>query len=319
MKELGLFGITMPEEFGGNPLDVVSFALVFEEISRGWMGIAGILGSHSLACAMIARHGTDEQKHDVPPRAGHRGAADRHRADRTRRGHRPAGHPHDRAWRDGDHYVVTGTKTWITNARHADPLPVLVKTDPDADPRHRGMRILLVDAGSDRATRSRATSRSSATRARSPARSSSTTSGYRSIACSAASRAAACSRRCRAWSAAASTSPPAAWGSRSAPTTRRWPTPRSVTRSVSPSRSSRRSSSSWPHMATQRAGGAAHDLLGGDESRRRRPRRLETGMAKLFASDVALPARDRGDEGARRLRLLDRVRDRAPLPRRDRS
>ena len=62
MKELGLFGITVPEEFGGNPLDAVSFALVFEEISRGWMGIAGILGSHSLACAMIARHGTDEQR-----------------------------------------------------------------------------------------------------------------------------------------------------------------------------------------------------------------------------------------------------------------
>jgi len=62
MKQMGLFGITVPEEYGGLGLDTVSMALVFEEISRGWMGIAGIIGSHSLTCRMIARAGTDEQK-----------------------------------------------------------------------------------------------------------------------------------------------------------------------------------------------------------------------------------------------------------------
>ena len=67
MKQLGLFGITVPEEYGGLDLDKISFALVFEEISRGWMGIAGILGSHSLACWMIARHGTAEQKERYLP------------------------------------------------------------------------------------------------------------------------------------------------------------------------------------------------------------------------------------------------------------
>ena len=138
----------MPEEFGGNPLDAVSFALVFEEISRGWMGIAGILGSHSLACAMIARHGTDEQRTtylpDLATGARRTGIAlTEPDAGTDLQGIRTI------ARRDGDHYVVTGTKTWITNARHADPLPVLVKTDPTTTPAHKGMSILLVDAGSE--------------------------------------------------------------------------------------------------------------------------------------------------------------------------
>ena len=95
MADMGLFGITVPEEYGGLDLDPVSFALVFEEIARGWMGIAGILGSHSLACRMIAMRGTEEQKQRVPARPRHRRAPHRHRPDRARRGHRPAGHPYD--------------------------------------------------------------------------------------------------------------------------------------------------------------------------------------------------------------------------------
>ena len=62
MKQMGLFGLTVPEEYGGMDADIVSMAIVFEEISRAWMGIAGILGSHSLSCAMIAMHGTSKQK-----------------------------------------------------------------------------------------------------------------------------------------------------------------------------------------------------------------------------------------------------------------
>ena len=62
MRQMGLFGLTVPEEYGGMAADMVSLALVFEEISRGWMGVAGILGSHTLSCWMIARYGTDEQK-----------------------------------------------------------------------------------------------------------------------------------------------------------------------------------------------------------------------------------------------------------------
>lgn len=145
MKELGLFGITVPEQFGGLDLDPVSFALVFEELSRGWMGIAGILGSHSLSCRMLATYGTpDQQQRYLPELAsGVRRTGiglTEPDAGTDLQGIRTV------ARRDGDDYVVNGTKMWITNARHADPLPVLVKTDPAASPAHRGMSVLLVDA-----------------------------------------------------------------------------------------------------------------------------------------------------------------------------
>lgn len=145
MKGMGLFGISVPEEYGGLELDMVSFALVFEEISRGWMGIGGILGSHSLSCWMIARHGTEEQRQAYLPglASGQRRtgiALTEAHAGTDLQGIRTT------ARRDGDAYVVNGTKMWITNARYADPLPVLVKTDPSAEPAHRGMSVLLVDA-----------------------------------------------------------------------------------------------------------------------------------------------------------------------------
>ena len=145
LKDMGLFGMTIPEEYGGLDLDAVSFAIVFEEIARGWMGIAGTLGSHSLSCWMIAKFGTDEQKAKYLPAlaTGERRTGvglTEPDAGSDLQGIRTT------AIRDGDHYVVNGRKTWITNARHADPLPVMVKTDPNADPRHKGMSILLIEA-----------------------------------------------------------------------------------------------------------------------------------------------------------------------------
>jgi len=146
MKEMGLFGMTIPEEFGGLSVDMTTFSIVFEELSRGWMGVAGILGSHSMACFVIAKHGTPEQKAKYLPEL----------ATGVRRSGLGLTEPgagtdlqgiSTTATLDGDHYVVRGSKTWITNARHADPLPVLVKTDPKADPRHKGMSVLLIDSG----------------------------------------------------------------------------------------------------------------------------------------------------------------------------
>ena len=144
MKEMGLFGLTIPEEYGGQGADMVSLAIAFEEIARAWMGVAGVIGSHSLACRMISHHGTEEQKARLLPELATG-------ARRTGIGLTEPGAGSDlqgittRAWKEGDEYVIRGTKMWITNARFADPLPVLVKTDPDAQPRHRGMSILLVD------------------------------------------------------------------------------------------------------------------------------------------------------------------------------
>ncbi|WP_432853105.1 acyl-CoA dehydrogenase family protein [Amycolatopsis sp. CA-161197] len=147
MADLGLFGLMIPDTYGGGEADFVSFTLMFEEISRGWMGIAGILGSHSLACWMLARHGTAEQKQRYLPElaTGQRRtgiALTEPDAGTDLQGIRTT------ATRDGDSYVVSGTKMWITNARHADPLPVLVKTDRTTTPAHKGMSVLLVDADS---------------------------------------------------------------------------------------------------------------------------------------------------------------------------
>jgi len=154
MREMGLFGITVPEEYGGLGLDTVSMAIVFEEISRAWMGIAGIIGSHSLSAKMIARVGTEEQKKRWLPllasgevRTGI--ALTEPDAGSDLQGIKT------RAVLDGDVYVVRGTKTWITNARHAGVLPVLVKTDPDAEPKHTGMSVLLVDMDAPGVTVSR--------------------------------------------------------------------------------------------------------------------------------------------------------------------
>jgi alkylation response protein AidB-like acyl-CoA dehydrogenase len=145
MKKLGLFGLLVPESFGGMGADSVSFAIAFEEIARGWMGIAGILGSHSVSCWMIANHGTEEQKRKYLPQlaTGQRRtgiALTEPSAGTDLQGIGTT------ARLEGDHYIVNGTKMWITNARYADPMPVLVKTDPAASPAHRGMSILLVDA-----------------------------------------------------------------------------------------------------------------------------------------------------------------------------
>lgn len=147
MAELGLFGMTVPVEYGGLGLDTVSLAIVFEEISRGWMGVAGVLGSHTLSCRLIAKHGTEDQKRRYLP-----ALASGERRTGIALTEPDAGSDLQgiatRARRDGDSYVVTGQKMWITNARHADPLPVLVKTDPAAEPAHHGISVLLVEADS---------------------------------------------------------------------------------------------------------------------------------------------------------------------------
>ncbi|WP_032406922.1 acyl-CoA dehydrogenase family protein [Rhodococcoides fascians] len=148
MKAMGLFGITTPEEYGGLDLDKVSFTLVYEELARGWMGVAGILGSHNLSCWMIGKHGTEEQKNTLLPKLASG-------EWRTGVGLTEPGAGTDlqgiktTAKRDGDHYVVNGAKTWITNARHANVLPVLVKTDTTTTPAHKGMSLLLIDTTTD--------------------------------------------------------------------------------------------------------------------------------------------------------------------------
>ena len=146
MKAMGLFGMLVPETYGGIGLDAVSYSMVFEELSKAWMGVAGILGTHSMACRIIAINGTDEQKRRWLP-----GMASGEIRSGLALTEPDAGSDLQSittvARRDNDVYIVNGTKTWITNARRAGVLPVLVKTDPGAQPRHRGMSLLLVESG----------------------------------------------------------------------------------------------------------------------------------------------------------------------------
>jgi len=146
MKELGLFGLNIPEEYGGNPVDYTTFAVVFEELSRGWMALAGIIGTHLVLADVLVRYGTDEQKRQFLPRLA-RGEP---------RGGICLSEPNAGtdlqaistvARRDGDSYHVTGSKMWVTNGRYAQAFLLLARTDPAASPPHRGMSAFVIEKG----------------------------------------------------------------------------------------------------------------------------------------------------------------------------
>jgi alkylation response protein AidB-like acyl-CoA dehydrogenase len=146
LKDLGLFGLNVPEEYGGLGADRVCYALAFEEIARAWLGAAGLFGPHSVACWLVSRHGTHQQKERYLPKMASGEVRSGIALTEPGAGTDLQGIT-TTATRDGDHYVVSGTKTWITNARVAGMLPVLVKT-AKAERAHHGMSVLLVDTGS---------------------------------------------------------------------------------------------------------------------------------------------------------------------------
>ncbi len=144
MKQLGIFGLAVPEPFGEARVTTPCYALVTEELARGWMSLAGAMGGHSVVCKLLVSFGTKEQQERYLPRL----ATGQLRA--TMALTEPGGGSDLQAMRtsarrDGDSYVINGSKTWITNARRADLVALLCKTDPRADPPHRGVSILLVD------------------------------------------------------------------------------------------------------------------------------------------------------------------------------
>ena len=134
MQDMGLFGLNIPEEYGGAGVDTTTFAMVFEEISRGWLGLAGVIGTHSVMCDVLVRFGTEEQKRRFLPGDGHRREARRHLPHRIQRRHRSAEHQHHRRRATAIDYRINGSKMWITNARHGNTFLLLAKTDPAAQP-----------------------------------------------------------------------------------------------------------------------------------------------------------------------------------------
>jgi len=146
MKELGIFGLAIPEPYGDVAVSTPCYAMVTEELARGWMSLAGAMGGHTVVSKLLLAQGTQEQKERYLPRM----ATGEIRA--TMALTEPGGGSDLQALRttarkDGDGYVVNGSKTWITNARRSALLAVLVRTDPSADPPHRGMSILLCEHG----------------------------------------------------------------------------------------------------------------------------------------------------------------------------
>jgi hypothetical protein len=146
MKRLGVYGLAIPEEYGGSAVSAPCFALVTEELSRGWMSLAGAMGGHSVVARLITMFGTAAQKQNWLPRL----ATGQARAAMALT--EPAGGSdlqaiRTQATQDGQGYRMDGVKTWITNARTAGVIAVLCKTDPGAVPASRGISIVLAEHG----------------------------------------------------------------------------------------------------------------------------------------------------------------------------
>ena len=144
MKRIGIFGLAVPEAYGGTPVSTRCYVLVTQELARGWMSLAGAMGGHTVVAKLLDLFGTDEQKQRYLPAM----ATGELRA--TMALTEPGGGSDLQAMTtvaraDGDELVVNGAKTWITNARRSGLIALLCKTDPHATPKHRGMSIILAE------------------------------------------------------------------------------------------------------------------------------------------------------------------------------
>jgi alkylation response protein AidB-like acyl-CoA dehydrogenase len=146
MKDLGLFGTAIPEEYGGTPVSTGCYVLITEQLARGWMSLAGAIGGHSIVAKLLLAFGTREQRQRFLPGMA-TGAIRATMALTEPGGGSDLQAMRTTAVRDGEEYVVSGGKTWITNARHSGVIALLCKTDPAAVPRHAGVSILLIEPG----------------------------------------------------------------------------------------------------------------------------------------------------------------------------
>ena len=146
MKEMGLFGITVPEEYGGLGLDYTTFASIFEEISKGFMSLTGPIGTHHILTYVLTHYGTEEQKQRFLPDL----AAGRKRGGLALT--EPSGGSdvaalETTADKDGEEYVINGTKMFISNGRYGDSFCLLARTDRTAEPKHKGLSCFVVEKG----------------------------------------------------------------------------------------------------------------------------------------------------------------------------
>jgi alkylation response protein AidB-like acyl-CoA dehydrogenase len=147
MKRIGIYGLAIPEQYGGTPVSMPCYVLVTQELARGWMSLAGAMGGHTVVAKLLTLFGTEEQKQKYLPAMATGevratmaltepgGGSDLQNMSTTAT---PAG---------ADELIVNGSKTWISNARRSGLIALLCKTDPKATPRHKGISILLVEHG----------------------------------------------------------------------------------------------------------------------------------------------------------------------------
>src|SRR3978361_1487100 len=144
MKELGLFGVTIPEEYGGMGLDLTTYAMIVEELSRGWISVSGIVNTHFIGSYLLMNCGTEEQKQKFLPQMAtgelraafslsEPGLGSDVQAISTR------------AKKDGEDWVINGQKMWVTNGLRSGVVFLLAKSDPDASPPYKGMTCFITE------------------------------------------------------------------------------------------------------------------------------------------------------------------------------
>jgi len=144
LQELGLFGITIPIEYGGMELDFTTFAMIFEEISKGWMSLSGIIGTHHVLSHIVSTYGTDEQKERILPRMATgelRGGLALTESDAGS----DAQNISTTAHKDGEEYVINGRKMFISNGENGNVFALMAKTNPEANPAHRGISCFIFE------------------------------------------------------------------------------------------------------------------------------------------------------------------------------
>src|SRR4051794_39700339 len=145
MKELGLFGVTIPEEYGGMGLDLTTYVMIVEELSRGWISISGVINTHFIGSYLLMKYGTDEQRQKYLPKMATGEIRAAFSLSEPELGSDVQAIKTSAKKVDEGAYEINGQKMWVTNGLRSGLVFVLVKTDPDAQPRHKGFTCFIAE------------------------------------------------------------------------------------------------------------------------------------------------------------------------------
>src|SRR5580693_3156144 len=145
MKELGLFGVTIPEEYGGMGLDLTTYAMIVEELSRGWISISGVINTHFIGSYLLMKFGSEEQRQKYLPKMATGEIRAAFSLSEPECGSDVQAIKTTAKKGEDGSYVINGQKMWVTNGLRSDLVFVLVKTDPEAEPRHRGFTCFIAE------------------------------------------------------------------------------------------------------------------------------------------------------------------------------